>query len=390
MTTLQLKAGSVAWTVGFEDWAMPAADLFQALIVGRAVDETTGRPVAGSARLACDRLALTPIVDGDGMFGWGGHPRAVWGGAAALPLPCVCTMELPGFLPRHLEATLPAQAAYPDVIQLAALGDVLVHRTPVTIKGRVTAANGAPRPGATIAVSGLWHRTGDFVDETSPSTIGALAAVTPGTARQRDGAGVRARVRRLQLRPERSSLLDDVLPGTRQLRVTAGVPFVPGSANDVVAIQGLGDVTEVMHVDAVASPVTPDEVLVTLRHPLAEAHPRGAEMRNARLTAAGAWSPVQFGIHAGDRSVCVANAGVLNAVGEMLEIDAGGFLPEVQSLAHVVATADARGFFALPPVHRAAVLRLAAQHPAEALPAENILLLDPTVAAARGDIVFPT
>ena len=145
MTTLQLRNGSVAWTVGFEDWSMPAADLFQALIIGRAVDETTGRAVAGSARLACDRLALIPMVDGDGMFGWGGHPRAVWGGAAALPLPCACTVELPSFLPRHLEATLPAQAAYPDTIQLTGLGDVLVHRVPVTIKGRRGCRRTAPR-----------------------------------------------------------------------------------------------------------------------------------------------------------------------------------------------------------------------------------------------------
>jgi len=111
-----------------------------------------------------------------------------------------------------------------------ALGDVFVHRLPVEFKGRVIAADGTPRSGAAITVSGLWHRLADFVDETSPSTVDGLAAVTPGAARLREGAAVQARVRQLQLMPERSALLDDALPGTQQIRVSTGVPFAPGSA----------------------------------------------------------------------------------------------------------------------------------------------------------------
>ena len=135
--------------------------------------------------------------------------------------------------------------------------------------------------------------------------------------------------------------------------------------------------------------MTPDEVLVDLRHPLAEAHARGGEVRNAQLTGAGAWSPIQHGVHAGDRSVCLANGGVLVTAGDLVEIDGGGVPSEIATLARVTATADAGGFYSLPPLHRAALIRLRAQHAAEPQPAEATFVLEPALDAMRADIVFP-
>jgi hypothetical protein len=389
MTTLLFNSGALNWTVVLDNRATPAADLHQALVAGRALDEADARPVDGLMQLSIDRPTLATSVDGDGMFGWSGVPRAVWGGNAAVALACRGSVEAPGFLPRRLDLALPAQPGYPDVIQALNLGGVELHRVPVGLRGRAVAANGAPRPFAQIDVSGLWHRSFDYIDETSPSTIGTIAAVAPGLARFRDGAGLQARVWQLQLQPQRSALLDDALPGARRIRVSAGVPFAPGSATDVIAIAGLGDSTEILHVDAVASPVTPDEVLVDLRHPLAEAHVRGGEVRNAQLAGASAWSPIQHGVHAGDRSVCLANGGVLATAGDLIEIDGGGVPSEIATLARVTATADAGGFYSLPPLHRASLIRLRAQHAAELQPAEATFVLEPSLAAMRGDIVFP-
>jgi hypothetical protein len=389
MTTLALSAGGRTWRVGFEDWAMPAADLFQALVNARAIDEATGRAVAGALRVSCDRSTLSPITVGDGAFGFGGRPRGVWGGAAAIALGCNVVVEAEGFLPRFLNLALPAQPGYPDLVAPLAVGDVDLHRLPVRLRGRVIAADGAPRAGATVSVAALWRRMADHIDETSPPTIGALAGIAPGAARFRSGAGLRARVRRLVPRPERGTLLDDVLPGARRLRVSAGIPFVPASATDVIAIPGLGDTVEIVHVDAIASPVTPDAVLVDLRHPLAEAHSRGTEIRNAALGAAGAWSLVQHGIHAGDRSICLGNGAVLAAIGELLEIEGGGAPTELATLSRLSATADGNGRFELPHVHRAALIRLRAQHPAEPNPAESTFVLEPALAETRADLTFP-
>lgn len=389
MTTLALSAGANTWRVGFEDWAMPAADLFQALVVGRAIDEGSGRPVAGALHVSGDRPTLTPITGGDGVFGFGGRPRGVWGGNAASVLACRARLEAASFLPRGLDFSLPAQPGYPDLIAPLALGDVELHRAPVQLRGRVISAKGAPRAGAKIGVASIWRRMTDHIDETSPATIGALAGIAPGAARFRAGAGLRARVRRLTLRAERGTLLDDVLPGARRIRVSVGIPFVPGSAIDVVAMPGIGDTVEILHVDAVASPVSPDEVLVDLRHPVAEAHPRGGEVRNAGLGAAGAWSPVQHGIHAGDRSICLGNGAALGATGQLLEIEGGGAAPEIATLARIAATANARGFFELPPIHRAGLIRLRAEDAAEPRPAEATFVLEPGLAATRADLVFP-
>jgi hypothetical protein len=389
MTTLLINSGALNWTIVLDNRATPAADLLQALVAGRALDEADARPVDGPMQLSIDRPTLASSVDGDGMFGWSGVPRAVWGGNAAMALACRGSVEAPGFLPRQIDLALPAQPGYPDVVQALHLGGVELHRVPVGLRGRAVAANGAPRPFAQIDVSGLWHRGFDYIDETSPSTIDTIAAVAPGLARFRDGAGLQARVWQLQLQPQRSALLDDAPPGTRRIRVSAGVPFAPGSATDVIAIAGLGDTTEILHVDAIASPVTPDEVLVDLRHPLAEAHARGGEVRNAQLIGAGAWSPIQHGVHAGDRSVCLANGGVLATAGDLIEIDGGGVLSEIATLWRVTAIADAGGFYSLPPLHRAALIRLRAQHAAEPQPAEATFVLEPSLAAMRGDIVFP-
>ena len=389
MTTLLINSGAQDWTVVVDNRTTPAADLRQALIVGRAIDDVDTRAVDAAMRLSVDRPMLTPVLDGDGAFGWTGIPRVVWGGNAAVALPCTGSIAAPGFLARRLDLALPAQPGYPDLIQVLDLGDIELHREPVGLRGRVVAADGTPRPFAQIEISGLWHRSFDYVDETSPSTIDAIAAVTPGLARYRTGAGLRARVWQLQLLPQRSVLLDDALPGAQRIRVSAGVPFVPGSATDVIAIAGLGDVSEILHVDAVASPVTPDDVLVDLRHPLAEAHARGGEIRNAQLIAAGAWSPIQHGVHAGDRSVCLGNGGVLATAGDLIEIDGGGLASEIATLARVTTAADARGFYAVPPLHRAALIRLQAQHAAEPQPAEATFVLEPSLAAMRGDIVFP-
>jgi hypothetical protein len=389
MTVLQLTVEGRAWRVGVEDWVMPAADLFQALVTARAIDEATGRAISGGLRITSDRPSLTPITGGDGIFGFGGRPRGVWGGAAASTLGLHAAVEADGFLPRRMDLTLAPQPGFPDTVLPLKLGDVELHRQPVRLRGRAVSANGTPRPGATVTAAALWRRMSDHVDETSPVTIGALAPVAPGAARFRSGAGLRARVRRIIPRPERATLLEDALPGTRSIRVSAGIPFVPGSAINVIEFPGLGDVTETLHVDAVASPVTPDEVIVDLRHPLAEAHPRGSLIRNARLGAAGAWSPVQHGVHAGDRAVCLANGAVLSALGGLLEIDGGGTTAEIVTLTRLTSTADGQGHFELPPVHRAALIRLRAQHAAEANRAESTLIVEPALAITRADLMFP-
>ena len=389
MTVLQLTAEGRSWRVGVEDWAMPAADLFQALVTARAVDEATGRAISGGLRITSDRPALTPIAGGDGIFGFGGRPRGVWGGAAASALGLRASVEAEGFLPRRMDLTLAPQPGFPDTILPLKLGDVEMHRQPVRLRGRVVSASGTPRPGATVTVAALWRRMSDHVDETSPVTIGALASIAPGAARFRSGSGLRARVRRIIPRPERATLLEDALPGARRILVSAGIPLVPGSAINVIEIPGLGDLAETLHVDAAASPVTPDEVLVDLRHPLAEAHPRGSLIRNARLGAAGAWSPVQHGIHAGDRAVCLANGAVLAAPGDLLEIGGGGAAAEIAALSRLSATADGQGHFDLPPVHRAALIRLRAQHAAEPNPAEVTFVVEPALAITRADLMFP-
>jgi hypothetical protein len=93
MTTLLINSGALNWTVVLDNQATPAADLLQALVAGRALDEADARPVDGPMQLSIDRPTLAPSVDGDGMFGWSGVPRAVWGGNAAMALACRGSVE---------------------------------------------------------------------------------------------------------------------------------------------------------------------------------------------------------------------------------------------------------------------------------------------------------
>jgi len=81
---------------------------------------------------------------------------------------------------------------------------------------------------------------------------------------------------------------------------------------------------------------------------------------------------------------------VLATAGDLIEIDGGGVPSEIAALTRVPTITDARGFYALPPLHRAALIRLQAQHAAEPQPAAATFVLESSLAATRGDIVFPT
>ena len=134
---------------------------------------------------------------------------------------------------------LPAQPGYPDVIQALNLGGVELHRVR-SPSGAARFRRMARRAVAQAHVSVLCIASFDYIDETSPSTIGAIAAVAPGLGASATALGLQARVWQLLLQPQRSALLDDALPGARRIRVSSGVPFAPGSATDVIAIAGLG------------------------------------------------------------------------------------------------------------------------------------------------------
>ena len=76
-------------------------------------------------------------------------------------------------------------------------------------------------------------------------------------------------------------------------------------------------------------------------------------------------------------------------MGGLLEIDGGGSTAEIATLTRLTSTADGQGHFELPPVHRAALIRLRAQHAAEANPAESTLVVEPALAITRADLMFP-
>lgn len=374
--------------VAFDDRPAPAIDLFQAVAFGHAVDECSGAAPGSVPRLVPDRSSLTPLAASDGAIALAGIPRAIWAAGTA-SLPGAATLLVEGYLPRDLAFALPAQPGFPDGVQRLAFGEVLLHRLPVVLRGRVMAGSGVPRAGASVTLSGAWHRVADYTDDGSPATIGALAGIGPGAARERSGPGARARVRDLAPQPQTATLLAGALPGDEQLVLSDGIPLAPGSATEGLLLPGGGTAPEFVQVDTVASPLAPDQVVASLRHPLARPLPPGAVLRRAVLTGAGAWANLQHDVLAGDRTLCLATGAGLVTVGDWLEIDGGGAPAEIRALSRLSTTTDARGAFALPPLHRAALVRLAASHAAEPLPVELTLNLDPALLPARADLLFP-
>jgi hypothetical protein len=384
ITALQQDALS-GWTIAPEAPRVFAARL-RPLLVAALVDEVSGLPPVTPLTGTTPALGLTPRIADGGQCGLIGEPLTRYFPGAVVGAPLTLALQGDGYLPLTLTGLLPAQPGYPGGFAPLDLGRVALHRSPVTLAGRVVSHTGVVRAGAAITLDGVWLTLADLL--AAPAAANLVALASPLYADRTAAATVRSQALVEAAPAEAKRLLQPAGIGDAAVRLSDQMALALG---DIVAFDP-DDPERAEYIavtgfsDAGSGPDLP--VTAGLAFPLRRPHPAGATAIRMQPSPAGAANPLARPARAGDRTLFpAAMAGITPATTAI--VVAGG-APDEYHAAGIVATAsDGAGYFTLPPVHRVAQLRLRVQHGAE----PNDLLRDvflPFGAEQLGlDLVFP-
>jgi hypothetical protein len=251
------------------------------------------------------------------------------------------------------------------------LGVVGLRRPPVVLRGRTVrrdpATNSvAPVANATVALIDFWTALGDLraqlpgaMNDPNPATRAFMVSLTPGLVAPRDvGPGVIARQVLTPAINDDRFLATAVAAGTSTFPISNRQGILAGSLLRLDVDQPVGSETvEVASVTGFGPPDQAGDVSITL--PLRASHRAGA--RVVPLTAAPPQPAVALRRSAqpGDRTLFVASLSSLPDGADGL-LTGGAAAGERQHIYRIETTSDAGGYFALPPVHRVAALRLRA------------------------------
>jgi hypothetical protein len=159
------------------------------------------------------------------------------------------------------------------------------------------------------------------------------------------------------------ALLDDVSPGTAELRLSNGVGVGTGLANVLAIDADDASRRELIVVTSIGTPGSAsDWVRVRISPPLSLVHRRGAIVRRMQNVPA-SLSPAKLNYAAtrGDNTVLFDMTGVTGAH-QIRLVDAG---PPIANTFHMLtvfaARTDSQGFYRLPPLARAGKIEVFAQ-----------------------------
>ncbi len=177
MTRTTIDSGNRLYTIAPDDPG-PLGDRQWGVVRARLVDELTGEPPRGPVRVDTTRRFLVPRIAADGVVGLAGVPERALPALRTSAYDVPLTVDVAGYVERRAVARLGPQPTFPTTFAPADIGDLLLHREPVVIRGRaVVVAAGAvtPAAGATITVTGVWR--------TLPSANVAVPRIRPTSCR---------------------------------------------------------------------------------------------------------------------------------------------------------------------------------------------------------------
>jgi len=279
------------------------------------------------------------------------------------------------------------------------LGAIPLRRETTVLRGRAARHDPVtntvtPVPGATIAVADFWLTLADVhaqlpgrMTDPNPLTRMFVASIAPGVTRARAVGPGQVTERTLQgpAVPDDRLLAAAATARTTALRISDRSGLAPTSV--VLVDPDRADVAEIVTIAAVtgwAPPDGPGDLQLAL--PLRESHPAGS--RVIPLTVGAALPPAHLrrDLRSGDRVVFVNDLTNLPD-GATVEITDFAPLKEFQRLRLFQASSDADGYFALPPIHRVAMLAIVATAPMLA-PVPFTVRPDYTAPEHLVDVVF--
>jgi hypothetical protein len=254
------------------------------------------------------------------------------------------------------------------------LGTVGMRRPPVVVRGRAVRRDAAtntvtPVPLATVRLVDFWTTLAALraalpgaMTDPNPATRAFLLSISPGLVATRDAAS--SQVSRQNLLPTAGSerfLVASVAAGASAIRVSDRQALASGAVLRLDADDG--DIAESITVTGVRGLGAPNqEGELTLALPLRASHRSGARLHLVVPQPAAAGVAFRRDVRALDRALFVADATTLPDDIDV-RLTGGATAAERQHAHHIEAITDAAGFFALPPVHRVAALKLRATAP---------------------------
>jgi len=380
------------------DVDVPEGDRIWALVDARLVDELTMEPVATPVRVTpagsafarpSSRRAVRARSAAGGLVGLVGLPTRVMPGLALVNYELGLSIVADGYVPVTRTAFLMPIATFPAAFAPLPLGDIQLHRTGIPIRGRVMRRkpNGDLESlnGAVVRVVNIWPALPTLTVPVPPRPPNVLSLPVPLYSDRVAGTG---KVRTCSLTANMAQLKTLVRPAARGDRVLFLSDRVGLAPNDVVGIDRPdGGRVEHAVVAAVDTSVPAAAAgSVSLAYPLALAHGERAEVVPVTVGAPGA--PVDFTLDAiaGDTSLILTSMAGLGAP-VSVEIF-GGTIREYHSAAPPRDDTDPDGFYHLPPIARAAQVRLRVEFGA-LTPLTAIVALDYPAREQRVDFVFP-
>ena len=377
------------WSYRFcPDDPPPLADRTRAVVQWLAVDEITNRGPDIDYAISTTARGLVARVSRDGIMGLIGNPGRLYPGLGTTSVSLACTLTSPGYLPRRLQATLGPIAGFPAAFAPADLGTVLLHRTPIVIRGRIVALGAldpTPQPNVKLSLAGVWSTfpPANVVPDTVIEPPNLLS-LQPGLYADRVSGvdGLRRRDLTLTVGQDKTLLQPAVIGATTvrvsdQLGVTVGgvIAIDPGHAARTEYLT----VTQIVGLSTLDQPAT-----LTLAHPLALAHEPGVTCVVATPGVPQTNNPLSRDGIAGDAVAFAALNGVADGV--VIEIGGGGAPVEYQVARLYSTTSDSDGYYRLPPISRVAMVKLHAdQAPAQ----EPVMTPDYQRYENLVDVVYP-
>jgi hypothetical protein len=271
------------------------------------------------------------------------------------------TFGADGYLPVPVAVTIPQDPTFPLTFTPIHLGDLLMHREPVVLRGRTVLNSGGiatPVGGATVAITGLWSTAPPANVIVPPGPPNVVSLSPPLYFARTTAAGTLRRHELVPVAGADKSLLTYGLPGASALRLSDRVGLSVGD----IAVVDESDLerTEYLPITAISGLTTPDQpATITLAHPLAHRHRVGATVRKVTPQPPGPTTACTREAIAGDTCFFVASVAGLNTV-HVVEIAGGPAPAEYHGLRTFSVTSDTQGYFRLPPLSRVAQVEIQA------------------------------
>ncbi len=328
------------------------------VVQGRLLDELTGRPLRTAIRVESDVDQLTPRVAAGALAGLAGIPLQAFHhpDLSLHPHPIDITFHADGYLPQVHHLQLGPLAGFPGRFTPLDLGDIGMHREPVTLRGRVARPDGTPVSGLTVRIESIWRRLPAATASPPPDPSQLLGLHLPLDFPRQAGVARLRRRELIEVVGEDKALMEPAAREQSQIRCSDRVNLAVG---DRLAIDtGDPELTEYLAVSDIQGAVSPDApARIGLAAPLAREHRAGATVRRVTVQPAGPDNLFAVDALAGDG--CVLLDGLNGLAGSLfVEILDGVHPNEYRRMRAFATNTDADGCFRLPPLSRVAMLDL--------------------------------